>query len=406
LKRHADAAARLRKLALDFKTNTLAARAHRAAVLNEAERLRQSGDVQLLPEYVALLEEHLQFWPESPTADEMLLRLGLAREGERKWTEAIAAYLRVSPGSPSYAAAVEAGSRCGTAWLAELRASGQPYDQQAQKAAEYFEKLVYDEQHRPPAAWDDVSRLAAVTAARIRLQHTSSGHAEAAALLEAALAESNGVSAAWKADATSLLVVALAGQESRRGEAQQRLRELADSDPRLLLEMLVGLSRAADAARPQARTQMAAILLDATSLLAAHRDKLDGFGKFTLGRIEAEALAALGKRGEAQTRYEALAAEYPDDGRVQRGYAEFLLAADDSATLAKALDQWRRVADRSPVRSEAWYQAKYSVALALFKLERKDEASQLIRYLQITPPGLENTSLKGAFLALLARCGK
>jgi hypothetical protein len=405
LTRHADAASRLRKLALDFKTHPSAALAHRQAAWNESRQLAATGDAERLPAYVALLEEHLANWPTGEPADQVRKWLGDIRAHQRQWPEAIAAYLGVTPGSSDYAASVAAAARCGTLWLAELKAAGQPYDDRALDAAKYFEQLVYDDQGRPPATWDAVARLAAVTAARIRLQHTSGGHAEASALLEAALAASPEADAAWKADATSLLVVALAGQESRRGEAQQRLKDLADGDPRQLLEMLAGLAASADAAQPRAKTQMAALLLDAAKLLAPQRDKLDRTGQFTLARVEAEALAALGKRDEAQSRYEALARAYPDDARVQRGYAEFLLAAGDSATLSKALDQWRRVADRTPPRSEAWYQAKYSVALSLFKLGRKEEAATLIRYLQVTPPGLDGTSLKPRFLDLLALCG-
>jgi tetratricopeptide (TPR) repeat protein len=149
---------------------------------------------------------------------------------------------------------------------------------------------------------------------------------------------------------------------------------------------------------------MATLLLDAAKLLAPHRGKLDDVGRYALARVEAEALAQLNRRGEAEAVYEALVREYPKDARVQRGYARFLLDAEDRTSLTKALDKWRAHSGQTKPHSEDWYEAKYSVALALSKLGRKDEAAQLIRYLQVTPPGLDETSLRTIFLELLSQC--
>jgi hypothetical protein len=50
-----------------------------------------------------------------------------------------------------------------------------------------------------------------------------------------------------------------------------------------------------------------------------------------------------------------------------------------------------------------WYEAKYAIALAYFKLGQKEDAAARIEYLQATS-GLDKTVLRGKFLELLARC--
>jgi hypothetical protein len=402
LERHDEALRRMREAAIKYPTNPQAGRTHLRAVLLASQMA--SGDASRLDQYIKLLAEHVATWPGEPTADQANFWLGRIRQFQQKWPEAIQAYLRISPEFSSYAESVKAAAQCSRRWFAELKASGQPYEQQASAAAKFFEDLVYGESKELPEHWDDVARLAAVTAARIRLQHTRGGHSQAAALLEPALAASPDADAAWKADALSLLVVALAGQESRRAEALQKVRQLAEGDPQSLLEMLDGLAQAAAAARPEARRQMAELLLQAADLLKPKQGQLDAAGQFLLVRTRAEALAALSRADEALSDYAALAKKYPRDAAVRRGYAAFLLQTDRPASLGKALDEWRIVAKFTRPQTEVWYEAKYSVALALFKLGRNQEAADLIRYLQATPPGLSATQLKDKFEDLLAKC--
>ncbi|MEQ8786639.1 MAG: hypothetical protein RIC55_10085 [Pirellulaceae bacterium] len=404
LERHEEALRRMREAAVKHRANAHAGRTHLRAALLASQMA--AADAARLDQYIALLEEHVATWRGEATADQANMWLGQIRQFQQKWPEAIQAYLQVSPGFASYAESVAAAAACSRRWFAELKASGEPYEQQAAAAAKFFEELVYGETKTSPVRWDDVARLAAVTAARIRLQHTPGGHAAAAALLEPALAASPDADAAWKADAASLLVVALAGQETRRAEALTKLRQLAEGDPQSLLDMLAGLAQSAAAARPEARRQMAELLLEASDLLTPKQDQLDAAGQSLLVRTRAEALSALGRAEEAVSAYAALAQKYPRDAVVRRGYAAFLLAADRPATLGKALDEWRILAERTRPRTEPWYEAKYSVALALVKLGRKQEAAELIRYLQVTPPGLDGTQRKSDFEALLAKCAK
>jgi hypothetical protein len=89
---------------------------------------------------------------------------------------------------------------------------------------------------------------------------------------------------------------------------------------------------------------------------------------------------------------------------LQATYAELLLNGSEQKSWSEALDLWRRIAARSRPQSELWYRAKYSNSLALFKLGRKQDAADRIRYIQATTPGLQNTPWANRFAELLRKC--
>ena len=72
--------------------------------------------------------------------------------------------------------------------------------------------------------------------------------------------------------------------------------------------------------------------------------------------------------------------------------------------MERALAQWRVVAQGSRPQTERWFRAKYEVAHLNFRLGDKAQAAQLIKYLEVTPPGLDATPLKRQFLELLQQC--
>ena len=76
----------------------------------------------------------------------------------------------------------------------------------------------------------------------------------------------------------------------------------------------------------------------------------------------------------------------------------------DRAQLQQALDQWRLIASRSQPRAPRWIQAKYSVALAQFKLGDRDGAATLLQYILETPPGLTGSPWEAKYNDLLRQC--
>lgn len=81
-KRYADAARRLRSIALEQPRHEKAAAAHLSAIYNTAQCL-SSAQPSELDEYVAMLDEHLRLWPGGPTADRARLWLGASASDRR-----------------------------------------------------------------------------------------------------------------------------------------------------------------------------------------------------------------------------------------------------------------------------------------------------------------------------------
>jgi len=148
------------------------------------------------------------------------------------------------------------------------------------------------------------------------------------------------------------------------------------------------------------------VQLEAVAMLAKSREQLSPEQRLTLDRVQVEALASLGRRDEALAGYEQLAQSHPDNGAVQEGYAKLLLASSDPAQLRQALDRWRVVASRTKPRTGRWLEAKYSVALAQFKLGDRAGAATLLRFLLETPPGLKGSEWEAAYTDLLRKCGQ
>jgi tetratricopeptide (TPR) repeat protein len=123
-----------------------------------------------------------------------------------------------------------------------------------------------------------------------------------------------------------------------------------------------------------------------------------------IDRAGAEALVAAGRVDEALVAYAKLSKENLDSGQIQEGYAALLLKSDDPDRLKLAVDQWRLVANRSRPRTSRWFQARYSMALAHYKLGDRETAAKQLRYLLETPPGLKDTEWEQPFSDLLRKC--
>ncbi len=400
-RRHAQASDRLRDLALEMKAHPKASDTHLLAAWNTSQLVAKVP--ASLADYTDLLEEHITTWPGRPSANKARMWLARLREHQRTWTEAIDLYLEVTPDFEQYASAIESAARCSQKHFAELKASGEDTAAQARITAARFEDLIFDDEGKLPATWTDTQRTAALSAGKIRLQFATDDHAAAGKILGAALKSSSDTPKSWQTSVRALLVVALAGQPTRRREAANQLTALAGSSPQQLIEILDGLAAIAKTARTETTAAIARLQLDAISTIAKDGVKLDETRQLHLDRIKAGALAASGQNTDALTLYEELAKQNPRNGQIQEAYAQQLLASTDKRHWEKAINQWRIVDRGSRQHTPRWYQAKYSIALAYFKLGDKKRAAQLIQYLKITPPGLEKTNLKREFELLLQR---
>lgn len=395
---------RLRKLSLALPAHPRASAAHQAAIAQCVALART--DRAALKLYEQLLLEHLEHWPGAETADQVRLWIGRLRRSQRKWREAIAAYSAVSADSPQFPAAVRAAESCWSTQLEALRATGAATELPADRAAAFFESIVFDNAGRLPARWTALQRDAALWAARIRIRFRTRDFPQVERLLSAALAapapaDNRPAYQAWQRRAQALLVAALAGQPGKTAAAQQLLTQLGGAQVGDLLPVLGSLERVAATAPASVRRTLAQLQLQAIRL-TENQAGLTSQDRQRLETARAAALRAAGRSAEALSAFEKLARQFPRSGAIQRGLAELL--SSDPQRARQAINQWRIVAKRSKPRTPAWFEAKYQLAALLTRqpdAASRSAARDMIRYLQATTD--MRTPRKAAFEALLRK---
>ena len=63
------------------------------------------------------------------------------------------------------------------------------------------------------------------------------------------------------------------------------------------------------------------------------------------------------------------------------------------------------MAQRARPKTDLWYEAKLNVARQLFRGGKRDEAAELLRFVEAVQ-GLEGTRWQAAYRQLLAECGQ
>ncbi len=398
----ADAARRLRAVAMREVSHPQAPVAHLQACWNAAQEVRR--DPQTAESYVSLLNEHLQNWSEDESSAQAAIWLGQWHSAKGQWREAFAAYALTPRGSTKLSEAVPLAATAAKQWLAGLVEAGKSPTAELPVAVGFFQQVLFEGDTRLPERWTQTHRDAALAVAELRLAYDSNAAAEVEALLSAAIQSTVDPPAAWLQEAALQRLLALAVLPGREREALAAIEQSAGASPQQLLAGVDRLSKIAVTSPPSLRAVVARLQLQTIALLDSRRNVLQPAERVTLDRVRAEALLLSGKRDDAFALYAKLVKENPDNGPLQEGYADALLTSTDKATLQQALDQWRRIAARTKARTPRWFKAKYSVALAQYKLGDKQAAGQLLHYTLETPPGLDGTGWQAPFAELLKRC--
>ena len=399
--RHAEAARRFRALAVALPTHKDAAAAHLRGAWNEAKEAARDAEAE--DAYVAMLAEQIATWPLTESAAQARLWLGKWHAGRREWEKAVEAFAGITRESLHFPAAVASVAPCWQEHLRSLAAAGKKTDDEAERAAAWFEAAILGMENKHPEKWTATDRFSALEMAKILLDYRPDKYREAESILQTALDHAGDAPAEWKTEVQTQLVLAIAGQSGRRAAALAMLSQIGQPSPEQLLDLLDGLSAVMSRSRKEVRPQIAGIQLQAADMLWLQRSQLGKNAALALTRIRAEALAATGKRAEALAAFAALAKENPNSAAIQEGYAELLLTGDVAA-VKQSLDQWRRILSRAKPRSDLWFKAKYSVALAQFKLGEKKDAAAVLRYTLELPPGLSGTVWQDKYEALLREC--
>ena len=159
--RHRDAMTRCRRAAMAMPRADKASETHLQAIRNAAE-VAKSKAAGSLDRYAQMLEEHLQTWPGSTTANQARWWLGRLRQHRRDWPRAIEAYSRISADDANRPAAVAAVAQCYQAWIGARRASDQSTAELATQGAGWFESVIVAPEGGLPSRWSPLAREAAL----------------------------------------------------------------------------------------------------------------------------------------------------------------------------------------------------------------------------------------------------
>ncbi len=404
------ASQRLRNLAVERPTLPQSPQTHLLAAWNAAQEVRV--DEHAANQYLALLQEHLELWPTGDTTNTARQWLGGLLESQGQWESAIDAYRGITSDALQFPAAIAALARCWQQWLQQLRRDNQPTQAICDAATQFFDQLILGSEQRWPERWSEAQRVAAVAAARLRLEFARDSLVDAQRVLQAALAASPEAPEAWREEAQTLQIVALAGQPDRQPEAQKLLRELGSGSTDRLLELIHSLSALAETASPAVQAQLAQLQLAALDQLKSTGGQLEARQRLRMEQVRAGASRASGKQEAALQLFRQLAAEQPANGAIQLQLAELMLESDDKETLSAAVRQWQVVAGRVRPGTDEWFRARYSIALALFKRNRpasgkepsdRAVAAQRLQYLKATSK-VDETEWKDKVDVLLQRC--
>ncbi len=398
----ADAARRMQTISIALPHHVHAAEAHLLAAWNYAQAARAVPTE--LAQYESALAEHLQHWPNNPSSVQVRLWQGQLWASQGKWSEAAAVLAAIPTDSPHFAEALTA---IIPAWnrAAELRKSqgSSSLDELVTSAGEYYRGIILDHENAWPANWSPSQRDAAVAWGRLLIDFRPASLPDAQRVLTAARQGLPAPDKDWQREADALLVAILAAQPTQRNEATQLLQQLAGVSPTELLDLLKRLSDVAGRSSAEVQKSVAELQLQTVELLQPQLEKLSAERRRDVQRVQASALAAVGKRDEARRVFAEVAATAPQDGALQEEYALFLAADDDASAIVAALAQWRRVASKTKPQTDRWYRAKLAIADLLRRQGDKPAAAQLIRYLLETPPGID-ASWRPRFEALLRQC--
>jgi hypothetical protein len=404
-KLHLDASRRFRTLSLANPNESRAPQTHLFAVVNTAEAVR-SGETSLKV-YIELLDEHRERWPSSRTSSQTGMWRGQLAEQQAAWPEAVSAYRGMAKRenadpTPAFTPALDSLGRC---WLRLLAES--PPDQlarQSKEATTFFDKMVFTGDGALRAEWDEPSLVAATLAAQLRIYYAPDEATTAERLLQQVVTDGTLES---RFRATLLMGLAIGLQQERTEEGKQRLLQLEISDRsrsglafRILKEFAhrYESGSSADSLQPAA-LQQAALQQALAERLVASSELLSPEQQIEIQLIRARAVSVEDNEA-AVVSLRDLSRQHPNHKVVLEAYAAMLLAGKDKSTLQQALDQWRRIASGCQPRSAQWYHAKYSVVLALYRLDQGAEAAKLIRYLQLTED-LESAGFAERFQKLL-----
>lgn len=418
---------RLRKLAKSNAKHPQAAETHLAATYHAARLLQ--ADRMGLDDYLSLLVEHYLTWPQSKQADALRLQAAQLLLHESKFREALDALAPVNNRSPVALAVVETAERT----FDRLRLTEQNVNAKVEgEAVSWFYTRLLSADKSVVADWNEADGQCLLATAKFGLLYAgviernraanpnvnlSAAYGSVEKVLRIGLARYQQAPSQWRSTVDSMLLYLLTVQ-GKNDEATQLMQTMRQWDVAALMTLLDRLQRQADLS-PSGNTSsddtpsnnrrtLGQMRLDIVRLIEQRSDTSpqNASDMQRLNVIRADALADTGNVQTAVDQLSAMLRQTPGDVELLVALARVLGRQSDVKSRELALRTWQSVEQRSPSRSESWWDAKEAILRLLVtsgNAQKRQQAESSFEMLQILNPDLGSPDRRLRFNAIFQR---
>ena len=394
--KHVQAAQRLTTAAIRNDQLALAPSAHLVGCWNSAKAMK-TDQPQQRRDFQELLLEHIRRWPSATSADQARVWLAREYQSEKKWELALKTLLPVANDSPHLKSAIEQAVSSLKQVLHDMRESGNLTASKFKQLIEMLSKRRELLQSVDPLA----SRLL-LAEAELDLVYGSRWPDSSLVASLIPIESSSDESLANNARAIHAVSISVEERENAKNLVAQIAHD--ESALRLCERCLAAVSD-----DPQRKNRLdgvnelrLAVCEHALALPAIQ--KTENEANRTSWMIkQSAALDALERYQESIVVLTELESKYPRNAGVQMQLGRAFSRQFANQDSKIPLDKWRRIANRLKPHSTNWYEAKLEVARLLCESGDLETARKLLKYIQVTPPGWENSPLKPEFEKLLKR---
>jgi len=337
------------------------------------------------------LENHLETWPDSPTAETALLWLGERYRQTRKYRSALDTYLRVPVDSKQFPQALIKAADAASSLLLSMEQQQQPLDIMTERLTGKLSQPAFDNPSLKP--------ITGLLAADLDIRYRSRLPDKDAVnkFQQDPLIDANGLTELRLAIQIVTEIRDLAAftnqlrQSPNKPQTQQRLHDYLnamrirnDSSNRLetlaKANLLVAQQAAADAKQ-------------------SNQSELATIWKLRIADLQ----QSLGQHKAAIETLSDLVTKFPRKADLQIQLAQAMTKAYGKSDPEKPINQWRRLASRLRPESDNWFLAKYNVANLLHSSGKREDALKLLKYIKANPPGWDESKLKSEFDSLFQK---
>ncbi len=378
----------------------------------QGKQFEQQPDDVRRQAYRAALDHHRKTYATSSTAAEAAWMLARLQEFEHDGTAAVSTLQTIPPDHKRGPAAAQ---RIGVVYerlLEETRLRGEPIEAIEQQAIADLTSLVERFLSTPVAISSEQAEIA-LKLARLLLHQEPPEFVRADALLErivnsgpeddngnASPVESPGaVRPALLASAAQLRIVSLAGQ-GRLDDARRLLAQLGNQHPLRMLEVLNGLTSAAEHVAIQHRRVVSELQLEVSQQLEQQRESLTVDSQIHLDESLAQSYAAIGQVPKAAALYEKLIWQQPESTRLVRALAVLYESCGSPSCLRNALVHWEKLEHRQKKGTADWLDSRFHLAWCSHQLGDDETARKLIGVTTVLYPDMGSPLLKAKFAEL------